>query len=271
VDCELRGIGCGGDLEPGTMHYFITGGDGPDVWRSTRGAFPPNDVSLQWLDMWVQTQNHTLSFSRDDKDDSSSNVVDFHVHNTTTSGLVSRWNLVQHLMKRPVTYEEIHDDELKSGSLTFDSQKLKQSVEIIGSCLIEIKLEALDAHDAVIFAYLEDIDEESNKVHYVTEGQVRASHASKPSNRRPGAIDSVTRSYRRSERRKLEGEITVSIVLEPIAYVFPVNHSIRVRFTGSDSHNFYLGAFDGLATTWRVFKDGTRIRLPVVGGDGASL
>eukprot|EP00939_MAST-03C_sp_MAST-3C-sp1_P002540 g2540.t1 len=288
VDCQLRERGCRVDLDAGTAHYFITG---PDEFRSTRGVFPPRSASLRWRDLWADINDddrtlrqkqgrHNLRFGN-----GSSEVgvfVDYDVDPSTTTGLVSRWNLVQHLMKRPVTYEAMYDNDSKrkneahsddSGSLIFESPELDRPLRMIGSAAVELQIEIrapVDAHDAVIFAYLEDVDDDGGLVHYVTEGQVRASHAAKKSglSRVVGDIDSVTRSYRRADLRKLSVNggppVVISFALEPTAYEFPAGHRVRLRFTGADADNFYLGSIDGRAEKWRVFEGATRIRLPVV-------
>ena len=260
-DCELRGK-CTGDLSAGSLHYFVTGGEGPDKFQSTSGVFPPPDV-VEWRDLWIG-RDQELRFERRPQD-SDNAYVDFDVDPKATTGLVSRWNLVQHLMKRPVTYEEMYKDGTGSASLIFESSKLERSMRMMGSALVEFQFKILDdGYDATIFAYLEDIDSETGKVVYVTEGQVRASHHHVVKADSIGSINSVTRSYRRKDLRKLgSAPTTISFSLEPITYEFPKGHSVRLRFTGADAHNFYIESIDGRSTSWRVYHDQTRIRLPV--------
>ena len=261
VDCELRGKGCAAasDLSAGSLHYFLTG---PDKFQSTSGVFPPPD-KVEWRDLWI---GHDEKLGFEKSQNSNNAYVDFDVDPKATSGLVSRWNLVQHLMKRPVTYEDMYTKDTRSVSLTFESSKLERPMRMIGSALVEFQFEILDdGYDATIFAYLEDVDSETGEVVYVTEGQVRASHHHVVEADSVGSIDSVVRSYRRKDLRKLgSGSSTlISFSLEPIAYEFPKGHSVRLRFTGADAQNFYIESIDGRSKSWRVYHDQTRIRLPV--------
>ena len=111
-DCELKGVGCeqGSDKhsvrgaeaaaaavgirsEP-AVHYFISGAKAE--WGTVEGhnaAFPGASVAKAW-------SNFQLTPAE------SKPVVHYTVDNRATSGVVSRWNLVHHLMKKPVIYDE---------------------------------------------------------------------------------------------------------------------------------------------------------------------
>ena len=180
--------------------------------------FPPPD-KVEWRDLWI---GHDEKLGFEKSQDSNNAYVDFDVDPKATSGLVSRWNLVQHLMKRPVTYEDMYTKDTRSVSLTFESSKLERPMRMIGSALVEFQFEILDdGYDATIFAYLEDVDSETGEgICYR-----RTSSSKSPSRCRSrfvGSIDSVVRSYRRKDLRKLgSGAVPHIILSEPIAYEFP--------------------------------------------------
>ena len=50
------------DLSAGSLHYFVTGGEGPDKFQSTSGVFPPPDV-VEWRDLWIG-RDEELRFER---------------------------------------------------------------------------------------------------------------------------------------------------------------------------------------------------------------
>lgn len=179
-------------------------------------------------------------------------------------------------MLRSVTYSGVGSSSEDGSSMIFVGESVeihngaKNGVDMVGSALVELMLSIKapsDAQDAAIFVYLEDVAPDGT-VHYVTEGQVRASHASitHPSSQ-VGSMETVTRTYRRSDLQPLavgDPPRMISLLLEPMAYRFPPGHRVRLRVSGADQDNFFLGSVPGLATQWEVHLAESRVRLPGV-------
>ena len=293
-DCELKGE-CGVTHHPenGTInnpgmrteapvHYFVSG---LDEWRTTADAWPPaGAVSRAYT---LASSRGGLSLTREtdgtDKTDDAG-AVEYSVHPNSTSGVVSRWNLVQHLMKKAVTYPNRASEA--ENSLVFTTNRadaeVQEAVTVVGSPRVRLELEVLeaDATDAVIFAYLEDVDTTTGGVSYITEGQVRASHRPAPGRdaaaakwghgervaERVGHFEEVTRTFSRADMAPLASGTTstVEFMLEPIAYTLLPGHQLRLSLAGTDADNFFLENIPGLAKSWRVHTSGrSSLHLPV--------
>lgn len=306
VDCSLREINCGNSNRNGncdsdddnhnekvnvnvnvnveaegretlSLQFFMSGGDGPDEWHAAGGTWPPqrNNESVTWHDLWLRgSGSDSASGILEESNDEASgarvgDTMLFTSISTATSGLVSRWNLVQALMMRSITYTGVGSSNEDGSSMLFVGEQVTSGLNMVGSALMELSLTVkapLDARDAAIFVYLEDISPDGT-VHYVTEGQVRASHASITDYSKVGAMDAVTRTFHRSDLQPLAvgaSPLKVSLLLEPIAYRFPEGHRVRLRVAGADRDNFFLGSVPGLATQWEVHLAESRVRLPLV-------
>jgi putative CocE/NonD family hydrolase len=257
-DCKLKGE-CDSISGEDPVHYFFSG---EDVWRSEKGVWPPRGAVMKTmpLNTFEKVEGHESLTS------SSSSMLQFKVKLNATSGAVSRWNLVFHLMKMAVTYPHLslqHD-----ASLTFTSQPLTEALKLIGSAHIVLSLAVNDdAADAAIFAYLEECDDsDGSSIHYITEGVIRVSHAVISSDHtHVGAFDNVKRSFTEVDSVKLvSGQHTsIEFAFEPMAYTIPAGHSLRVRLTGADADNFYLDNINGLASVWDIDTKNSAVYLPL--------
>merc|ERR1711988_1259662 len=244
-DCKLKEDCDALPTEEAPLNYFVSG---LDEWRSSPDSWPPLGLTSMGYQL---TQNGSITTLEDQHAASS---LDYRVDSSTTTGVVSRWNLVQHLMKRPVVYSNRAEEGAKS--LTFQSAPgspiTDEAVTIVGSCKVSLGLEILgEAHDAVIFAVLEDVFE--NDVVYITEGQIRASHSvtetNQPGRHRVGSADQIHRSYFRGDSRPLaSGTVTqVEFLLEPVAFTLRPGHALRLSLAGADKDNFFLENVQNLA------------------------
>merc|ERR1711964_852229 len=187
--------------------------------------------------------------------------IDAEIDDTTTTGVVSRWNLVQHLMKKAVTYPNRAAEAEKS--VTFIDAVADKPRQIVGSVAVTLSLElSKGANDTAIFAYLEDMDPVSGTVSYITEGMVRASHRTSdawpfPSTSRVGSFDTIRRTYSRSSMRPLEGITTVEFMLEPVAY-----EVLRITSCG-----WHWRVRTRTISCWRISKGGRRHGAFTLPGD----
>eukprot|EP00750_Incisomonas_marina_P024608 INCI5132.1.p1 GENE.INCI5132.1~~INCI5132.1.p1 ORF type:complete len:546 (+),score=104.63 INCI5132.1:570-2207(+) len=165
-------------------------------------------------------------------------IFHYKVDTATTSGVVSRWNLVQSLLRQPVDYADrsIQDERC----LTFTSPPLAESVTLAGAPLLSFFIDISDGSDAAVFAYLEIIDTDGNVV-YLTEGQMRAAH-------------SPALTFRKIDFTPLQPGQTrrVNIQLEPISAALEAGWQIRLAVAGADQDNFLLSNIDA-ATQWKIF------------------
>ena len=92
------------------QNYFVSG---LDEWRSSPDLWPPLGLKSMGYQLTQSGSITTL------EDEHVASMLDYHVNPSTTTGVVSRWNLVQHLMKRPVVYSNRAEEGAKS--LTFQS------------------------------------------------------------------------------------------------------------------------------------------------------
>ena len=133
----------------------------------------------------------------------------------------------------------------------------------------------MDGRDAAIFCYLEEVDVESGRTNYVTEGVLRVSHretvADVTQASRIGAFDRVKRSFSEEDMSLWPQEefMNVNFVLEPIAYHIPGGNVIRLVFAGGDKDNFFIDNIDNLASKWRIDTSKSQMSLPIADEKGS--
>jgi len=206
------------------------------------------------------------------------NPLTFNVIHNATSGLVSRWNLVFHLMKMSVTYPHLASQQ--DTSLVFSWILSTHPLCLVGSVQVELSMALLHREgqdieddkqkDAALFAYLEELDPASGTIKYITEGVIRASHRVTQSLEkeqeevRIGAMDNIQRSFKSTDMQpfKVGEKALVQFSLEPIAYTVPKDRVLRLRLAGADTHNFYLDNIKGLAQRWEIDAGNSLIHIP---------
>eukprot|EP01043_Picozoa_sp_COSAG02_P023876 COSAG02_NODE_1288_length_13447_cov_17.387549_3_plen_462_part_00 len=252
-DCELKDIGCrrsvdgqGPRVEP-AIHYFVSGARAE--WASLNGSttsFPGASIAKTWENFQLGTEQ-----------------IDYTVDQEATSGVVSRWNLVQHLMRKPVVYDE-RKAQIGRG-LGFDIQTFVDPFRVAGSVILQLDIAVQDGKDAVIFAYLDDIDPKSAAATYITEGNVRAAFTGDFVEAcEVGAFDCVNRTFLRKDLQPLASDVkrTINIVFEPIVYELAAGHLLRLTLAGADKDNFDYSAIPGVAKRWVVFGESSVLKLP---------
>jgi len=201
MDCKLQGQ-C--TMTEPALHYFLSG---DDEWKTGSGPWPPQDGSggtlqertISILDAPIKTQHGRIL---DPKENAELITVD--IDNTATSGFHSRWNLVQHILKQPVTYS-YRKEQLKK-TLGFQMSPFVDDFRMVGSVRLSLTMQLNpEAKDAAIFAYLDDVDTEDGTVRYITEGTILASHQRQPDSGKPiGSWNAVERSFLQEHRIPLD-------------------------------------------------------------------
>ena len=121
--------------------------------------------------------------------------------------------------------------------------------------------------DAAVFVYLEDVDE-SGRVSYVTEGELRALHRKRVASGRAAALPIPVRSFTRADGRPLTPDEPTTLVFDllPTSYRFARGHAVRIAIAAADVDHFARIPREG-PSTLRVYRGGanaSRIDLPRV-------
>ena len=150
--------------------------------------------------------------------------------------------------------------------LTYTTPPLASDVEVTGHPVIHLWITST-AKDGDFFAYLEDVDA-SNNSHYVTQGQLRASHRAVST----ASFDYLGLPYHRSyaaDASDLPKEpVELLFDLQPTSYIFGAGHRIRLTITCADQHNFLTPQLNPPPTVtlyWDA-KHPSYIDLPVIPG-----
>ena len=138
------------------------------------------------------------------------------------------------------------DRRAPRGTLSFTSAPLAAPLAIAGAPRLRLALALDGGDDAAVFAYLEDVPPDARaRVHYVTEGQLRAGFAA--------ALEAGACAYERKDCRPFSRGV-VPLSMQPVAYTFDTGHRVRVTLAGADAANFL--PLDGCATHWTIEADG---------------
>lgn len=162
-------------------------------------------------------------------------------------------------------------DHLHARPLSFVTEPLSMPLTMVGSAFLHLSIAVKDCNEVSMFAYIEDLDVASGYSHYVTEGQIMASHRpSKPVEDIPiGAYGRFKRTFFRKDHKPVnEGgeDVVVSLSFEPNAWTFQEGHAIRLVLTGSDVENFSFlpNSEVVLPRKWKVLTSSAYLSLPVL-------
>eukprot|EP01080_Neovahlkampfia_damariscottae_P010602 gene10602-3120_t len=225
------------------IHYFTIG---EEKWKSTK-VWPPKPK-----------EKKVYHFSKNQKliENEKGNEESFDVYNVnfdSTSGEISRWNLVSHLFLKPVSYDR-NKKEIEKTHLIYKSSPLKENLESTGHPSITLFLEAMNKSDIAVFVYLEEVLRDGNVI-YVTEGMLQGKHRHFSKN--DNLVDVVPfRSFFEKDAKEMKGIEKLEINLIPISYKFRKGSKIRISITGSDRHNFKVDKKQ-FSEKWRVFHHST--------------
>jgi hypothetical protein len=180
-------------------------------------------------------------------------------------------------------------NEADEHAFVFETPALEQGVEVTGHPQVHIWVGA-NQSDTDLFVYLSDVDPDG-QVHYVTEGQLRASfHTIVDSGEQTlGRLDVypelIWHGYKAEDQVPAplanENVLELAFDLMPTAWFFRPGHKIRVSIAGADVGNFELNPtlcpennLAGCVETSLMIHRGpvrpSRIELPVISANGAT-
>ena len=121
--------------------------------------------------------------------------------------------------------------------LTYTSPPLTEDVEFTGHPIITLYLTSSES-DGALYVYLEDVDE-SGKVIYVTEGQLRAIHRRLSGEETPYKFVPYHSFKRQDSMPLIPGEVAeLTFGLLPTSVLFRKGHRIRIAIAGHDKDTF---------------------------------
>lgn len=204
--------------------------------------------------------------------------VEVRVDPAATSGPISRWNLVQQLMLRSVSYANRKEQGQLASVAVWRSAPLTAAMVLTGAPRVVLFVDVAGGCgsaagcDAAIFVYLEE--EVGDEVVYVTEGVMRAGHrpeaAGAAGEVHANGLDGVAnRTFEQRHYKALQPGVPerVCVPLEPVSYRFRVGSRLRIAVAGADTDNFlHATAGKGLAPfaeRWTI-----RVGQPAAAGAG---
>jgi hypothetical protein len=179
---------------------------------------------------WYLTEEHALSQTAPAAATGSDNyTIDYEA----TTGERNRW-LTQ--LGGPVVYPDRAEADRRL--LVYTSSPLAEDTEITGYPFINLYV-ASTATDGAFFVYLEDVDE-SGKVTYITEGELRAIHRKVSTERPPHWIGMPYHSFKRKDAMPLvPGKVAeLKFGLLPTSVLIRKGHRMRIAIAGHDKSVF---------------------------------
>lgn len=241
----------GDDNDTFPVHYFTVG---EEAWKASHVWPPPHrNVRLNiqagpCLAFASSNDKNTSARSMEEevamKEKTASDLATvgyttWDVDTSSTSGVISRWNLVKHILYHAITYPDRQEQD--KHNLIIDSEPLGDSFEVTGHPSVTLYVK-VDAQDAGIFVYLEEVFP-NGRVVYVTEGQLRlAQRKMKPSHHSPYYCNvQPYRSFLKADCEPLQEQNTpvrAIIPFLPISYAFSAGSRIRLSLAVYDKDNF---------------------------------
>ena len=253
-DHYLKGSSDGADEHYGAnkLFYYTLGEEAckvTDVW-------PPAGSATE---RWYFAEQHRLRREAPTRDDGADIYqVDF----DATTGTANRWRTQDGVTK------VVYKDRAKADErlLTYTSEPLDSDIEVTGYPVVTLFV-ASTATDGAFYVYLEDVDEQG-KVHYLTEGKLRAIHR-RISNEEPAYKLFVPHHsfLRRDSAPLVPGETAeLQFGLLPISARVRQGHRLRVAIAGHDKGTFARIPAQGepTVTVQRNRPYASHIDLPVI-------
>jgi hypothetical protein len=250
-DYYLRDIDNGVMSEKLLIYYTM----GEEKWKLTNVWPPVGSAEMRWYlaDDHELSQTAPAAESGDD-----TYKIDFEA----TTGETNRWHT--QLDGGDVVYPDRAEQDRRL--LTYTSAPLSEDLEITGHPIITLYVTSTHT-DGAFFVYLEDVDE-SGKVTYLTEGQLRALHRKLSEDSPPYEMLVPYHSFKRKDAMPLVPEeiAELSFGLHPTSALIKKGHRIRIAIAGHDKDTFARIPAEGepTITVSRNKNFASRIVLPVV-------
>jgi len=222
-DYYLKGINNGVMKEKVLVYYTMS----EEKWKTTN-AWPPVGSTTQ---RWYLSENNTLT---QNPPKTKSGKDNYTVNFEATTGKSNRWHTL--LGGTSVIYPDRAEEDHKL--LTYTSLPLTEDTEITGYPIITLYLTST-ATDGAFFVYLEDVDE-TGRVIYITEGQLRAIHRKVSTDPPPYSLLVPYHSFKKKDTVPLvPGEIAeLTFGLLPTSVLIKNGHRIRIAISGHDKDTF---------------------------------
>lgn len=222
-DFHLKNKQNGLDREA-AVHYYTMG---EEQWKKS-AVWPPEGAKQDTL-------YFSSYFGLQANIDEVEGQAEVSVQHDTGTGHQSRWKSLNGKIETAQMYYDW--EERSKNMLSFSTAALEEGLEVTGHPLFEIYT-SFDKTDGQIFVYLQDVDEDG-KVHYVTEGLLRATHRGTteiPLYKEIGPA----RTHTRGEAAPLKaGEVVfLQADMIPTSYLFQKGHRIKISIAGSDIDHF---------------------------------
>jgi putative CocE/NonD family hydrolase len=221
VDCIAAFLRNRADAAPKRLAYYRMG----DGWHES-DVWPPESVRVQ-----RRYLEPDAALADEPVDGSRGYDVDF----SASSGLATtRWATL--LGGTPVHYPDRRDEDAKL--LVWDGPPLEHPTGLTGTPVLHLEA-TFTSEDAAVHAYLEAVRPDGY-VHYLTEGQLRASHRAPGEGPPPYETYGPWHSHRRADLAPLvPGEPTVlDVVMWPVSVLLPAGWRLRLALAGADTPTF---------------------------------
>ncbi len=243
--------GLGGKIPKKILYYYTMG---EEKWKSTE-SWPPKD---QIMEKWYLREQNILSRA---KPPDNNGYDDYKIDFTVSTGIRNRWYT---LLSLPVFYPNREIQDAKC--LTYTSEPLKKDIEITGHPIITLFLESTHK-DGMIHALLEFIDK-NNKIHVITDGQLRLIHRKISEERPPYATFVPYHSFKRKDYLPLKpNEIAeISFGLYPVSILVKKGSRLRLVIAGADKDTFMRYPKEGNPTIkiHRNLDYPSNIQIPII-------
>jgi putative CocE/NonD family hydrolase len=212
-----------GDTIQKTLIYYTVG---EERWKTTH-VWPPLGITVQRL--YLAANNSLDRNPPQEESGADEYTVDFEA----TTGKTNRWHT--QLGSIVVYQDRAHEDRRL---LTYTSSPLETDTEITGYPIVTLFVTST-CTDGAFFTYLEDMDQ-SGKVTYVTEGQLRAIHRKVSIDSPPYSQFVPYHSFKKKDSMPLvPGEIAeLTFGLMPTSVLIKKGHRIRIAIAGHDKDTF---------------------------------
>jgi putative CocE/NonD family hydrolase len=252
-DGYLKETGSGVQSEKALFYYTM----GQEKWKKT-AIWPPEGTTTQ---RWYLAEDNVLSLDEPTTEtDGDSYTVDFEA----STGEHNRWWEMGAIFDQTVIYPDRAEADRRL--LTYTTPPLDEDIEITGYPVVTLYVTSTET-DGVFYVYLEDLDE-SGRVTYVTEGQLRAIHRKVSADRPPYRLQVPYHSFKQADALPLvPGEIAeISLGLHPTSVLIRKGHRIRIAIAGHDKGTFVRIPAEGrpVITVARNRRYTSYIDLPVV-------
>lgn len=249
-DHYLKGIET--DISSEKVLFYYTMGE--ERWKATKAWPVAGTQTVRWYmdaDNLLSQSAPTLTAGAD------TYKVDFEA----STGEKNRWRTQ---LGGPVVYPDRAEEDRRL--LVYTSRPLTEDVEITGHPVVTLYVTSTH-RDGAFFVYLEDVDE-SGKVTYLTEGQLRAIHRKVSNDAPPYTMTVPYHTFKKKDATPLvPNEIAeLKFGLLPTSVLIRKGHRIRVAIAGHDRSVFARVPLDGTPTISlaRNKQHASFIELPVV-------